>query len=66
MGIEKSIWFLVLTLIAEIIGTIGGFGSSVFFVPFANIFLIFIPFWESLLFFTYRVIFQKSICLEKD
>ncbi|RXR28688.1 sulfite exporter TauE/SafE family protein [Flavobacterium piscinae] len=41
MGIEKSIWFLVLTLIAEIIGTIGGFGSSVFFVPFANIFFDF-------------------------
>lgn len=41
MDIEKTIWFLVLTLVAEIIGTIGGFGSSVFFVPFANIFFDF-------------------------
>lgn len=36
-----SIAFLVLTLLAEIIGTIGGFGSSVFFVPFANFFFDF-------------------------
>ncbi|WP_396153566.1 sulfite exporter TauE/SafE family protein [Flavobacterium sp.] len=41
MEIDKTLWFLLLTLIAEIIGTIGGFGSSVFFVPFANIFFDF-------------------------
>lgn len=41
MEIDKTLWFLMLTLIAEIIGTIGGFGSSVFFVPFANIFFDF-------------------------
>ncbi|MCB0443693.1 MAG: sulfite exporter TauE/SafE family protein [Flavobacterium sp.] len=41
MEIDRTIWFLLLTLIAEIIGTIGGFGSSVFFVPFANIFFDF-------------------------
>lgn len=35
------ILFLILSLIAEILGTIGGFGSSVFFVPLANIFLDF-------------------------
>jgi len=33
--------FLILSLIAEILGTIGGFGSSVFFVPFANLFIDF-------------------------
>lgn len=33
------ILFLVLSLVAEILGTIGGFGSSVFFVPIGNYFL---------------------------
>lgn len=33
--------FLILSLIAEVLGTVGGFGSSVFFVPFANIFIDF-------------------------
>ncbi|UBM61022.1 sulfite exporter TauE/SafE family protein [Marinilongibacter aquaticus] len=33
--------FLLLTLIAEIVGTIGGFGSSVFFVPIGNFFFDF-------------------------
>ncbi|MGS2740184.1 sulfite exporter TauE/SafE family protein [Sinomicrobium sp. M5D2P17] len=33
--------FIVLSLIAEILGTVGGFGSSVFFVPIANYFLDF-------------------------
>jgi len=33
--------FLFLVLIAEILGTVGGFGSSVFFVPVANFFLDF-------------------------
>ncbi len=33
--------FLFLVLIAEIAGAIGGFGSSVFFVPTANIHFIF-------------------------
>jgi len=28
--------FLLLALLAEVLGTIGGFGSSVFFVPIAN------------------------------
>ncbi|MDP2159464.1 MAG: sulfite exporter TauE/SafE family protein, partial [Flavobacterium sp.] len=41
MSIERTLVFLLLTLFAEIIGTIGGFGSSVFFVPFANIFFDF-------------------------
>lgn len=35
------ILFLILSLVAEILGTIGGFGSSVYFVPLANIFLDF-------------------------
>lgn len=34
-------FFLFLSLIAEILGTVGGFGSSVFFVPIANYFLDF-------------------------
>jgi hypothetical protein len=38
MTLDKSILFLFLALIAEIIGTIGGFGSSVFFVPFTALF----------------------------
>lgn len=33
--------FLLLALLAEIIGTIGGFGSSVFFVPIGNIYFDF-------------------------
>ena len=33
--------FLLLSLIAEILGTVGGFGSSVYFVPLANLFLDF-------------------------
>lgn len=33
--------FILLSLIAEILGTIGGFGSSVFFVPLANLFVDF-------------------------
>ncbi len=33
--------FLVLALMAEILGTIGGFGSSVFFVPIANLYFDF-------------------------
>ena len=32
---DISIVFLILALLAEIIGTVGGFGSSVFFVPLA-------------------------------
>lgn len=38
---KVSFLFLVLALIAEIVGTIGGFGSSVFFVPLANFFFDF-------------------------
>ncbi|MCZ8144975.1 sulfite exporter TauE/SafE family protein [Flavobacterium sp.] len=33
--------FLLLTLVAEIVGTVGGFGSSVFFVPIANFYFDF-------------------------
>ncbi|WP_299336457.1 sulfite exporter TauE/SafE family protein [uncultured Psychroserpens sp.] len=33
--------FIILSLLAEILGTIGGFGSSVYFVPVANLFLDF-------------------------
>jgi uncharacterized membrane protein YfcA len=33
--------FLILALIAEIIGTVGGFGSSVFFVPLGNFYFDF-------------------------
>lgn len=41
MSNKLSFFFLLLTLLAEILGTIGGFGSSVFFVPFANLFFDF-------------------------
>lgn len=36
-----SLFFLLLAMIAEIAGTIGGFGSSVFFVPIASFFFDF-------------------------
>lgn len=36
-----SVSFLLLALIAEIIGTIGGFGSSVFFVPLSSFYFDF-------------------------
>lgn len=36
-----TILFAILTFIAEVIGTIGGFGSSVFFVPLAGFFFPF-------------------------
>ena len=36
-----SIIFLILTFFAEIIGTVGGFGSSVFFVPIGNFYFDF-------------------------
>lgn len=38
---EVNFTFLALALLAEIIGTIGGFGSSVFFVPIAGFYLDF-------------------------
>lgn len=38
---EELIVFLLLALVAEIIGTIGGFGSSIFFVPIAAYFFDF-------------------------
>ncbi len=41
MDYQILILFIVLTLIAEILGTIGGFGSSVFFVPIASYFFDF-------------------------
>jgi uncharacterized membrane protein YfcA len=51
--------FLFLALIAEILGTIGGFGSSVFFVPIANFYFDF----ESVLGLT--AIFHLSSNLSK-
>jgi uncharacterized protein len=38
MSILSGILFSLLALFAEIIGTLGGFGSSVFFVPLAGLF----------------------------
>jgi uncharacterized membrane protein YfcA len=38
-GSFSILLFLILSLIAEILGTIGGFGSSVFFVPIGTYFL---------------------------
>ena len=38
---DLSYIFLFLSLVAEIFGTIGGFGSSVFFVPIANFYFDF-------------------------
>jgi len=36
-----SYLFLLLSIVAEVLGTIGGFGSSVFFVPIANFYFDF-------------------------
>lgn len=41
MGLSRSTTFLLLALLAEIAGTVGGFGSSVFFVPIANFYFDF-------------------------
>ncbi len=41
MTTENIIYFTLLAIIAEILGTIGGFGSSLFFVPIAGFFLDF-------------------------
>ena len=41
LGIERALLFLSLALLAEVAGTVGGFGSSVFFVPIANFFFDF-------------------------
>lgn len=41
MLIEHIYLFLLLALFAEIIGTVGGFGSSLFFIPIASYFLDF-------------------------
>ena len=38
---EHQALFLFLALIAEVLGTIGGFGSSLFFIPIASYFLDF-------------------------
>jgi uncharacterized membrane protein YfcA len=38
---SELIFFLLLAFIAEVLGTIGGFGSSMFFVPLAGFFLDF-------------------------
>lgn len=40
-NIDINYVFLLLALVAEIIGTIGGFGSSVFFVPIGNFYFDF-------------------------
>jgi uncharacterized membrane protein YfcA len=39
MSIEWLLLFLFLALLAEILGTLGGFGSSLFFIPIASYFL---------------------------
>lgn len=38
---DHLILFIILALVAEILGTVGGFGSSLFFVPIASYFLDF-------------------------
>ncbi len=38
---DLTLIFILLALLAEILGTVGGFGSSVFFVPIANMYFDF-------------------------
>ena len=39
--VPQDIFFFLFTLLSEILGTVGGFGSSVFFVPLANFYFDF-------------------------
>jgi uncharacterized protein len=39
--LDYLLYFILLALISEILGTIGGFGSSLFFIPIASFFLDF-------------------------
>lgn len=41
MAIETLLFFVFLALLAEVLGTVGGFGSSLFFVPVAGFFFDF-------------------------
>lgn len=41
MELEKLVYFVLLALVAEVLGTVGGFGSSLFFVPIAGFFFDF-------------------------
>jgi len=41
LGTTGLIWFTLLSLLAEVLGTVGGFGSSLFFVPIASNFIDF-------------------------
>lgn len=41
MSAETLVYFILLALVAEVLGTIGGFGSSMFFVPIAGFFFDF-------------------------
>lgn len=41
MPVESLLLFMLLALLAEVLGTVGGFGSSLFFVPIAGFFLDF-------------------------
>ncbi|MFC4816862.1 MULTISPECIES: sulfite exporter TauE/SafE family protein [unclassified Flavobacterium] len=41
MTVELLIYFILLALLSEIVGTVGGFGSSMLFVPIAGYFLDF-------------------------
>ena len=40
-GVQSLLLFFALAFIAEVLGTVGGFGSSVFFVPLAGLFMEF-------------------------
>lgn len=40
-SLDRTLLFLALALLAEVAGTVGGFGSSVFFVPIAGFFFSF-------------------------
>ena len=41
LSFEQSLIFFSLALLAEILGTLGGFGSSLFFIPIASFFFEF-------------------------
>ena len=41
LSLDRALLFLALALLADVAGTLGGLGSSVFFVPMAGFFFDF-------------------------
>lgn len=62
---EKYALFFILALLAEILGTLSGFGSSILFVPIASLFLDFKIVLGITAVFTFSVIYPNSYYSKK-